>query len=78
MGEGAVVGALRMGYFCLQVKDHPVIQTLLQLRNAAGAPLARTQHTHTLARAHADHHHGQRLRGTPLVRRPGAKYGCRR
>ena len=51
MGEGAVVGALRMGYVCLQVKDHPVIQTLLQLRNAAGAPLART-HTHTHLRAH--------------------------
>lgn len=50
MGEGAVVGALRMGYFCLQVKDHPVIQTLLQLRNAAGAPLART-HAHTQLRA---------------------------
>jgi hypothetical protein len=77
VGEGAVVGALRMGYVCLQVKDHPVIQTLLQLRNAAGAPLARTHaHTHTCARAHADHR--QRLRDTPLVPRPGAKYGCRR
>jgi hypothetical protein len=50
VGEGAVVGALRMGYVCLQVKDHPVIQTLLQLRNAAGAPLART-HAHTQLRA---------------------------
>jgi len=77
VGEGAVVGALRMGYVCLQVKDHPVIQTLLQLRNAAGAPW-RARNTHSIARAHADHHHRQHLRDTPLVRRPGAKYGCRR
>jgi len=36
---------------CVWVRGYPVIQTLLQLRNAAGAPLARA-HAHTHLRAH--------------------------